>query len=285
MSPSSQLILLSGSTRERIGFARDISSRCSPYSPVRPFPYGRGHRGVPMFSEEYLADRVFRGMPRDIPLVGGAGGQPSFSDGLVSSGLPVGGRIPPGGYPFAGASVHRRMGLPASSSSSCAQGSAAIAAGGFGEVRCPSLADVPFPRLSAVPVLSRFTGRPGDSAVAFPFYAGALRGRFLPQPFQVEVSPFASSFSGLPEGRRFLRIDPFKRGRSLCFFRSSRPFGKRASLGASCVPLTLTLLRWLSRFRPVLQPCVPRGTHNYTRFRICVNTFFTNFLNFFCKYP
>ena len=43
----------------------------------------------------------------------------------------------------------------------------------------------------------------------------------------------------------------------------------------------ITFSNVVSRFRPVLQPCVPRGTHNYTRFHKCVNTFLQKFLNFF----
>ena len=49
MSPFSQLILFSGSTRGRIGFARNINLRCSSYFLLAPEPHDLGMGGIPMF--------------------------------------------------------------------------------------------------------------------------------------------------------------------------------------------------------------------------------------------
>ena len=54
---------------------------------------------VPVFSERYLEDRVFLGEGCPSSLGGLTWGEPRGAVGLDSSGLPVGGRIPPGGYP------------------------------------------------------------------------------------------------------------------------------------------------------------------------------------------
>jgi hypothetical protein len=100
------------------------------------------------------------------PWTASLGVEPSSSIGLDSSGLPVGGRIPPGDYPSPLCSFiaevfsrHRfffRLRIEERISSEA-----------FDEVRSTSVADIPFPRLSASPFFSSFTSRQGLSAVAF----------------------------------------------------------------------------------------------------------------------
>jgi len=68
-------------------------------TPLCPFPFRLAVLGGPLFSEAYLMDGVFLAEAHAFALDGFPWFDPSSSAGLVSPGLPVGGRIPPGGYP------------------------------------------------------------------------------------------------------------------------------------------------------------------------------------------
>ena len=111
----SQLNLLSGSTRERIGIARSINLRCSPLISPDPISYEIGGSGNPMFSEKLSGGS---GVPRmtSRSSLGQASreAKPGSTDGLDCSGSPEGGRIPPGGYPSPGWPSIAGRGLPAS---------------------------------------------------------------------------------------------------------------------------------------------------------------------------
>ena len=138
----------------------------------------------------------------------------------------------------------------ASTSRSRARGR--ILGGAFDEVRLASLADVPFSRLSASPFLSSFTSRQGRSAVAFSVLRGEplgkassrfrFRSRFL---LSLPHFPVYRLAGGSLAGPRLGQGLPY-------LFRGSRPFRKRVSLGASCVPHTLPLVMWFPSFGP---PC------------------------------
>ena len=115
------------------------------------------------------------------------GFDPSSSVTLACSGLPVGGRIPPGDYPSplcsSIAGVFR--GIPSFFRLRTGE---RIPGGAFDEVRSASVADVPFSRLSASPFFSRLTSRQGLLAVAFLVLSEEPLGRF-PQHILADI-PF-----------------------------------------------------------------------------------------------
>ena len=239
MSPSIRLILCPGSTRRRGEFAADISLRCSPYA-LRTHGIALREGGVPMFSEGHLADRGFRVRPYDLTLGGRPGYEPGTPIGLGSCGLPLGGRIPPGGYPSPG--------CPSSAGWFCRHRVFFPCTGQLRErcgrarpkCRFPSLSAWLIPESCRRPGSLQFTGRPGPWAVAFhglrmePFRLG-----LLPDPSQDWVSSKASPFDGLPSGGRF-RSEAVSGRIGLAIFIAAGLLGKQASCRASSRPFTLT---------------------------------------------
>jgi hypothetical protein len=76
----------------------NIGFRHSPYSAL-PVSLSVGGPWRSLVLRAYLTDGVFLAEARAFALDGFPWFDPSSSAGLVSPGLPVGGRIPPGGYP------------------------------------------------------------------------------------------------------------------------------------------------------------------------------------------
>ena len=135
MSPFSRLILFSSDTGGRIGIARDINSCCSPSFMPPLEPHDPRVSRNPVFSE-----RIWRiGCSADdltiIPFSVFSGFGSDSTEGLGSSGLPVGGRIPPGVLPFVLSSGFGKPSRGTAEVFSRLRGGAQSSTRDFGEVR------------------------------------------------------------------------------------------------------------------------------------------------------
>ena len=96
-----------------------------------------------------------------------------------------------------------------------------------------------------------------------PFKRRALREGFPKTPSQASLSSISIPFPGLPEGGSFLSVMRFRSHQAFVSFRAADLSGRNFPRGILRSP-HITLGNVAQRFRLVLQPCVPRGTHNYT---------------------
>ena len=112
-----------------------------------------------------------------------------------------------------------------------------------------------------------------------------------------DKEPLASVSSHQAEVWWFLHLPPFSWSTKRWGFLEVEPQEVQASLSLTrqltflalqpkgiALSLHVSLLTRFSQFRLILQPGVPCGTHNYTRFETLCKHFFENFLKYFYKY-